>query len=80
MVDKLIGLLITLTGRLVVWAISAGRWRSEKFLGDEARLYSGAGSFSFLHEGQRVITNNGLLYFGIAFYILLGFGISALIG
>ena len=75
--DELVGpalhLLTVQAGRLAVWAASLGRWRGEKFWGDEGRLYSAAGSLSFKHEGQWVITETGLMFFGIAFFVVLFF-------
>lgn len=59
------------TGRAFVWLISFGRWRGEALLGDEARIYGPAGALSFVRDGQRVITDIGLQFFGAAFYIAL---------
>ena len=62
---------IVLTGRAVVWLLSFGRWRGEEMTTDEALIYSAAGSLSFVRDGRRVITDTGLMFFGIAFYALL---------
>lgn len=61
----------TQTGRAVVWLISFGQWRGEHLTGDEARIYSAAGSLSFIRDGRRIITDTGLMFLGIAFYVLL---------
>lgn len=59
------------TGRGLVWLISFGRWRGEALLGEEARIYGPAGALSFVRDGQRVITDMGLQFFGAAFYVVL---------
>lgn len=61
------------TGKLVVTAISFGRWRGENLASAEARIYGPAGALSFKHEGKRIITANGLLFVGICFYVVLVF-------
>ncbi len=58
-------------GRVAVWLVSFGRWRGEQLHGDEGRIYSPAGALSFVRDGRRVITDTGLLFFGIAFYVVL---------
>ena len=60
-----------LTGRAVVWLISFGRWRGEEMTTNEALIYSAAGSLSLIRDGRRVITDTDLMFFGIAFYVLL---------
>lgn len=64
-------LLLVLTGALVVRAVSLGRWRSERWGSDEARIFGAAGALSFRHEGKRVVTTNGLVFVGLLFYVLL---------
>jgi hypothetical protein len=64
-------LLLLYTGKVVVSALSFGRWRGEKIDQKEGRIYSAAGSLSFIRDGQRVITVNGLLFAGIGFYLAL---------
>lgn len=59
------------TGRAVVFTGTFGRWRSEKLSGKEGRIYGLAGALSFKREGRRVVTTNGLLLVGIAFYLAL---------
>ena len=66
---------LCITGRIVITAISFGRWRGEKFRKKEAQIYGPAGALSFVRDGQRVITSNGLLLVGLAFYIFLVFGL-----
>lgn len=67
--------LLVYTGKAVIWGISAGRWRSESLNGDEGRVYGAAGALSFIPDGQRVITPNGLLFAGLALYVLLVFSV-----
>jgi len=62
---------VTQTGRIVVWAVSFGRWRGEPLLEEEGRIYGAAGALSFVRDGQRVITDTGSFLVGIAVYIVL---------
>ena len=64
-------LLLVGTGKAVIWAISFGRWRSESLGEDESRVFAAAGALSFLRDGRRVITTTGMLFAGLAFYVLL---------
>ena len=66
-----LGIFVRQTGRLVVWLITFGRWRGEPLLDDEGRIYGAAGALLFVRDGQRVITDTGLLFVGIAFYVVL---------
>lgn len=59
------------TGRAAVWLLSLGRWRGEPLFGDEGRIFGAAGALSFVRDGQRVITETGLLFAGIASLIAL---------
>lgn len=59
------------TGRLVVWLVSFGKWRGEPLFGDEGRIYGAAGALSFVRNGKRVISETGLLFVGVAFYVAL---------
>jgi hypothetical protein len=59
------------TGKGLIAAISLGRWRGEQISKSEGRIYSAAGALSFIREGRRVITTNGLLFAGLIFYITL---------
>ena len=70
---ELLELFLAFTGKFVVWALSFGRWRSESLRENESRVFAAAGALSFVREGQRVITSTGLVFAGLAFYILLVF-------
>jgi hypothetical protein len=59
------------TGRVVIWSISLGRWRSEAFAEKESKIHAPAGALSFTRDGRRVFTSTGLLFAGIGFYVLL---------
>lgn len=76
-VAAFLGLTVIQTGRVVVWLVSFGQWRGEKFFGDEGRRHSAAGALSFILEGRRVVTETGLLFVGITFYVVLLAGIIA---
>jgi hypothetical protein len=71
--DEIIGgvfmMVTVITGRVIVRLVSLGRWRSEPFLGNEGRIYGAAGALSFVRDGQRVITETGLMFVGLAFYV-----------
>jgi len=69
--SAIIEVLLVVTGRLVVWLFSLGRWRGEALGSDEGRIYSAAGSLSFVRDGQRVVTQTGQLFVGLIFYVLL---------
>lgn len=73
--DELIGLGLTFiaieTGRLMVWLVSLGRWRGERRGGNESQIHGPAGALSFVRDGQRVVTNIGLSFAGIAFYAVM---------
>lgn len=72
--------LIVFTGAQVVRVVSLGRWRSERWGSNEARALSAAGALSFRHEGQRVVTTNGLIVVGLLFYGVLAVLAVALAG
>jgi hypothetical protein len=59
------------TGRGVITAVSLGRWRGERIDKKEGRIYSAAGSLSFVRDGRRVITANGMFFAGLGFYVAL---------
>ncbi len=63
--------LFVLVGRLAVGALSLGFWRSERLLEDEGRIYGAAGALSFVRDGQRVITREGLFWIGMVSVALL---------
>jgi fatty acid desaturase len=60
------------TGKAVIWSLSFGRWRSESLREDESRAFAAAGALSFVRDGQRVITTTGIVFAGLAFYVLFG--------
>jgi hypothetical protein len=66
-----LGVIAIQTGRVVVWLVSFGKWRGEPLFGDEGRIYGAAGALSFVRDGKRVITDTGLLFVGVAFYVVL---------
>jgi len=66
-----LGFIVRQTGRVAVWLVSFGQWRGEQLLGDEGRIHGAAGELSFVRDGRRVITDTGLLFFGITFYVVL---------
>ncbi len=68
---EVIDLALILTAKVVIPLLSFGRWRGENLLTNEASINSGAGSLSFVLNGQRVITWQGMWLIGIAFYGLL---------
>ena len=59
-----------LTGRFVVRPMSLSRWRGKEPATEEARIYSAADSLFFVRHGRRVVTEPGLMFFGITFFIL----------
>jgi hypothetical protein len=63
--------ILVYTGKGLITAISLGRWRGERISKNEGRIYSAAGALSFIREGRRVITTNGLLFAGLIFYVTL---------
>ena len=71
--DEIIGgvfMMVTIiTGRVIVRLVSLGRWRGEPLFGNEGRIYGAAGALSFVRDGQRVITETGLMFVGLAFYV-----------
>jgi hypothetical protein len=71
MLWSVLELLLVFTGAQVVRVVGLGRWRSERWGSDEARIFGAAGALSFRHEGKRVVTNNGLVFVGVLFYIML---------
>jgi hypothetical protein len=62
-------LLMLFTGKAVVSVLSLGRWRGEAIGGNESRIHAGAGALSFVRDGRRVVTETGLLFIGITFYL-----------
>ncbi len=72
-----LGMVVSLTGRMVISILTLRRWRGESFDGQEGRIHGAAGALSFVREGHRVITTTGQLFVGIAFYVLLAGGLVA---
>jgi len=70
-ISAALGVIGIQTGRLVVWLVSFGKWRGELLFGDEGRIYGAAGALSFVRDGKRVISETGLLFVGVAFYVTL---------
>jgi hypothetical protein len=64
-----LGVITIQTGRVVVWLVSFGKWRGEPLFGGEGRIYGAAGALSFVRDGRRVITETGLLFVGVVFYV-----------
>jgi len=69
-IGGVLGVITIQTGRVVVWLVSFGKWRGEPLFGDEGRIYGSAGALSFVREGRRVITETGLLFVGVVFYVV----------
>jgi hypothetical protein len=72
-----LGLIVIQTGRIVVGLLSFGRWGGEPLFGNAGRIYGAAGALWFFRDGKRVITDTGLIFFGIAFYAALLAGVVA---
>jgi hypothetical protein len=70
-IGGMLGIIAIQTGRALVWIVSVGKWRGEPLFGDEGRIYSAAGAFSFVRDGKRVITKSGLSIVGGVFYLAL---------
>jgi len=69
-IGGVLGVIAIQTGRVVVWLVSFGKWRGEPLFGDEGRIYGAAGALSFVRDGRRVITDTGLLFVGVVFYVV----------
>jgi len=69
-IGGVLGIITIQTGRVVVWLVSFGKWRGEPLYGDEGRIYGAAGALSFVRDGRRVITETGLLFVGVVFYVV----------
>jgi hypothetical protein len=70
-VAAVLGILVTQTGRAVVYLLSFGRWRGEALTGDEGRVHGAAGALWFRREGRAVFTHTGQFFVGVAFYVAL---------
>jgi hypothetical protein len=73
----LLEVLLASIGRSAIFVFTFGRWRGERFGGDEGRTHGKAGSLSFVLDGQRVITQTGLLFAGLSALILLAVAVLA---
>jgi hypothetical protein len=80
--DEIIGGVLAViavqTGRVLVWLVSFGKWRGEPLFGEEGRIYGAAGALSFVRDGKRVVTDTGLMFVGVVFYVVLIAAIIAL--
>ena len=70
-IGGVLGVIAVQTGRIVVWLVSFCKWRGEPLFGEEGRIYGTAGALSFVRDGRRVITDIGLMFVGVAFYVIL---------
>lgn len=68
----LIDVLLTGAGRALVRLVSFNAWRGETWGGNESNIYAAAGAFSFVRNGQRVITRLGLCFAGALAWMVLG--------
>ncbi|VTU28573.1 hypothetical protein SRS16CHR_04293 [Variovorax sp. SRS16] len=75
--DALAEILLVLTGKVLVFALSPGSWRSESMMGNESGIFAAAGALSFVRDGRRVVTVTGQELLGMAFYGLLFAGFIA---
>lgn len=78
-IGAVFGVITIQTGRVVIWLLSFGKLRGEPLFGDEGRIHGAAGALSFVRDGKRVITDTGLLFVGVAFYVVLAFLVVAVI-
>ncbi len=70
-IGGVLGVVAVQTVRVIVWLVSVGKWRGEPLFGEEGRTYGAAGALTFVREGKRVVTNTGLMFVGVAFYVIL---------
>ncbi len=71
LLEFVFGTVLVGTGRVLVVVLSVGRWRAASMFDNEERIHGGAGAFSFVRDGQRVITTTGSGLLGFLFYVLL---------
>lgn len=57
------------TGRFVVWAVTFGRWRAERFEEREAEVYAPQAGLYFKRGGQYVVTAIACVFAGFVFYL-----------
>ncbi|MDP4078243.1 hypothetical protein [Acidovorax sp. A1169] len=67
----LVDLVFVLTGKLVIYSLTLGRWRGER--GDEGRIHGAAGAMTFVRHGQLVFTDRAAAVVGGLFCIALVF-------
>ncbi|MCU4120237.1 hypothetical protein [Variovorax sp. N23] len=69
--EALVEIFLVLTGKMLVFLLSFGAWRSESMMGNESNVHAAAGALSFVRDGRRVVTVTGQQVAGMAFYGLL---------
>lgn len=69
--ELLVEAFFVLTGKMLVFLLSFGAWRSESMMGHESVVHAAAGALSFVRDGRRVITVTGQQLAGMLFYGLL---------
>ena len=69
--EVVVEIFLALTGKVLVFLLSFGAWRSESLFGNESSIHAAAGALSFVREGRRVITVTGQQLLGMLFYGLL---------
>lgn len=73
LIAGVIGVIGRQTGKVVVWFVSLCQWRGEQLFGEDGRIHGAAGALSFVRNGRRVITDIGLLFLVVTFYVVLFF-------
>ncbi|WP_326540883.1 hypothetical protein [Pseudorhodoferax sp.] len=68
-------LILLVTGRLAVRALTLGRWRNAELRRNESRILGAAGALSFKVAGQRVVTETGQIVAGALFYVAVVAGV-----
>jgi hypothetical protein len=76
----IVEVLLIQTGRAAVWTASFGHWRGENIAEKEGRIYGAAGALSFVRDGRRIVTANGLLFAGIFLYVVFAFALLVYVG
>ncbi|EJE53891.1 hypothetical protein PMI14_01214 [Acidovorax sp. CF316] len=67
----LVDFVFVVAGKLVIYALTLGRWRGER--AGEGRIHGAAGALSFVRDGQRVLTDRSACFVGGFFCIVLVF-------
>lgn len=65
-------LLLTLTGRLVVWGATLGRCRCDDLGSEDHRMHGASGTLWYARDGRKVVTTTGQLLVGLALLAALG--------